>query len=83
MNQNILEQQNIYRTFDLALASTLSLWYPLEGIDKTNLHRSEFLFRRDDSLDKLIEAYWKRELKVEPQAFFAQLKFIKSRLYSQ
>ncbi len=80
---NQLITENYYSTSDLSLATSISLFYPLESIDKKNPYKAEFLFKRDDSLDKLIEAYWKRELKVEPQAFFAQLKFIKSRLYSQ
>ena len=80
---NQLINNDYYATSDLSLATCISLFYPLESIDKKNPYKAEFLFKRDDSIDKLIEAYWKRELKVEPQAFFAQLKFIKSRLYSQ
>ena len=80
---NQLITENYYSTSDLSLATSISLFYPLDSIDKKNPYKAEFLFKRDDSLDKLIEAYWKRELKIEPQAFFAQLKFIKSRLYSQ
>lgn len=72
-----------FRTTDLALATVLSLFFPLDSVDKTNTHKAEFLFKSDDQLHRLIETYWKRELKIEPQAFFAQLKFIKSRLYSQ
>ncbi|HLL60640.1 MAG TPA: DUF5659 domain-containing protein [Candidatus Nitrosocosmicus sp.] len=79
---NQLALNNYYSTSDLALAATISLFYPLESIDKTNPHKAEFLFKRDASLDQLIESYWRRELKVEPQTFFTQLKFIKNRLYS-
>jgi len=70
-----------YSTSDLALATAISLWYPIETIDKTNPNKNVFLFKRDENLDQLIESYWKRELKVEPQAFFNQLRNIKSRLY--
>jgi hypothetical protein len=83
MNQKILKHQDIYRTFDLVLAATLSLWYPLEGIDKTNLQRSEFIFKRDDNLDQLIELFWRGALKVEPKMYFNQLKAIKSRIYAR
>jgi len=34
-------------------------------------------------LDKILTKYWKRQLKVEPAAYFEQLSFIKSRLYAQ
>jgi len=74
---------NYYSTSDLGLAATLSLWYPIEGIDRTNPHRAVFLFKRDEELNPLLEAYWRRELKVEPQTFFNQLKTIKSRLYAE
>ncbi len=73
---------NYLRSTDLFLASTVSLYYPLDSIDMTNPKRSEFVFKRDEGLDKLVEAYWRRELKIEPQTLFTQLKFMKSRLYS-
>lgn len=74
---------NSYSTRDLALAAALSIWFPIEEIDKTNPKRAEFLFERCSSLDQILETYWRRELKVEPQAYFHQLKIIKSRLYEK
>ena len=71
-----------YQCSDLALAAALSLFYPIEAIDKTNPHRAIFEFKRDRALDDLIEAYWKKELKVAPQDYFQQLRVIKTRLYS-
>jgi len=78
MTQNLL-QPNTYITSDLALAAALSLFYPLEAIDHRN-PRAEFLFKRDDQLDKLIEAFWRGEMRVSPQAYFYQLRLIKTRL---
>jgi len=83
MSQKNLKLKDFYQSSDLALVCTISLWYPIEAIDKTNPTKAVFLFKRDESLDRLIEAYWRRELKVEPQAYFAQLKAIKARLYSE
>ena len=83
MNRENLKLKDFYQSSDLALVCTISLWYPIEAIDKTNPTKAVFLFKRDESLDRLIEAYWRRELKVEPQAYFAQLKAIKARLYSE
>jgi len=74
---------NYYSTSDLGLAATLSLWCQIEGIDRTNPHKAVFLFKRDEELNQLLEAYWRRELKVEPQTYFNQLKAIKARLYSE
>lgn len=74
---------NYYSTSDLALATTISLWFPLEVVDKTNPSRAIFLFKKEVGLGEMVEAFWRKELKIEPQAFFSQLKFIKSRLYGE
>jgi len=79
----ILKQNDFYNTSDLALATIISLYYPLEVINRQNPNKAEFVFKRDDSLDKLIESYWRGELKVEPQMYFNQLKIIKARLYGE
>jgi hypothetical protein len=79
-----LELQNqFYQTADLALSAVISLNYPLECIDKTDPRKVLFLFKRDEGLDQLIESFWRGVLKVEPQAYFNQLKAIKSRIYAR
>ena len=82
MTQN-LKLDDYYQTSDLALATAISLWYPVEAIDKTDPHKAIFLFKRDQSLDQLIESYWRGELKVSPAVYFNQLKAIKARLYGE
>lgn len=72
-----------YSTSDLALATAISLFFPLEAIDKTNTSKSQFIFKREQGIDELIESYWKNELKVSPLTYFTQLKTLKSRLYEQ
>jgi hypothetical protein len=76
-----LNEKNFYKTTDFALATVISLFYPIEAIDKQNPRKAYFVFKRGDELDKLIEKYWKGELKVEPKMFFNQLRVIKARLY--
>ena len=83
MSQIKLLQNSLYQTSDLSLATTLSLSYPIEAIDKTNPHKAIFLFKRDENLDQLIESYWRGELKVRPAVFFNQLKVVKARLYGE
>mgnify|MGYP001567094675 CR=1 FL=1 len=83
MDQDYLSSHDYYSTPDLALATTISLWYPIESIDRNTPTKAQFQFKRDDKLDQLIESYWKQELRIEPQAFFGQLKIIKSRLYGE
>lgn len=84
MNMNIrrLPFNEYYQSSDLALATTLSLFQPLEVIDRTNPHKALFIFKRDKHLEKLIEAYWKDEIKVNPREHFSALKNMKARLYS-
>lgn len=81
MNQQKLNTNNTYSTSDLALATAISLFVPLDSVDTRDPRRAEFIFRRDENLDKLIEAFWKNEMRVSPQAYFSQLRLIKSRLY--
>ena len=83
MNQENLSLSDFYSTPDLALAPAISIWYPIDSIDRTNPAKAQFLFKRNSNLDQLIENYWKRELRIEPQAYFSQLKIIKSRLYGE
>lgn len=81
MTQQIMQENNFYSTSDLALATAISLFYPLEAVDKQNPRKAQFLFKRDGKLDELIESYWRSELKVEPQAYFNAMRVIKARLY--
>ncbi len=83
MTMTILKQENFYRTSDLALATAISLFYPLEAVDKANPRKAQFLFRRDENLNELIENYWYGGLRVEPQQFFNQLRIVKARLYGE
>lgn len=82
---NMIQKQNavndVFVSSDLALVTTISLWYSIELIDRTNLSKAQFLFKRKNGLNELVASFWKRELRVEPLAFFNQLKLIKSRLY--
>jgi hypothetical protein len=71
-----------FSTADLALATTVSIWFPLQQVDKKNPRRALFTFERSKELDELVDKYWKRELQVEPRQYFDQLKSLKARLYS-
>jgi hypothetical protein len=77
-----MNNQTLYKTTDMFLATTLSLFYLLDSLDKTNPSRTEFIFKSDEKLNELIESYWQKKLAIEPQALFTQLKYLKSRIYS-
>jgi len=83
ITQENLKLNDYYATSDLALAAALSLHYPIEALDRQNPHKAQFLFKRDENLNQFIESYWKGELKVNPVAYFNQLKTIKTRLYEE
>lgn len=83
MNTQRAQLNDYYSTSDLALATTLSLFYPVDTIDRQNPHKALFLFKKDSDLDQLVEAYWKGEVKVNPATYFQQLKIIKARLYEE
>ena len=84
MTLKVLSENDFYKSADLALATAISLFYPIEAIDRNSSSRKAFfIFKRESSLDELIESYWRGELKVEPQAYFNQLRIIKARLYSE
>jgi len=83
MTQENLKVNDYYSTADLSLATTLALYHPIDSIDRQNPHKAQFMFKRSEQLDQLIEAYWKGELKVNPATYFQQLKTIKARLYEE
>lgn len=84
MNQKILNVNDYFRSSDLALVVALSLFFPIEAIEKDTSRKAYFLFRKGaDSFEEILKQYWSRELRVEPQSFFNQLKVIKARIYSE
>lgn len=72
-----------YLTSDLSLATTISLNFPIEDIDRTNPRKAVFVFRRSPELKTLVDSYFTNQLKVSPQIFFNQLRDIKARLYAE
>jgi hypothetical protein len=72
-----------YSSSDLGLSTVLSLYYPIDFIDKSNPQKVVFNFKREAGLDDLVANYWARRLQIEPQALLSQLKSIKTRLYEQ
>ena len=72
-----------YLTSDLALATTISLNFPIEDIDRKNPRKAVFVFRRSPELEALVDSYFTNQLKVSPQTFFNQLRDVKARLYAE
>lgn len=71
-----------YSTSDLSLATTLSLWCPIEDIDRSNPRKALFIFQNTEKLQGLVAEYYRDEIKVSPQVYFNQLRVVKARLYA-
>ncbi len=74
-----------YKTADLALVAVLLLFIPdsLDVVDRGNPYKVLFCFGKSPELDSLVKRYWSRELQVEPQTFFNQIKQVKVRIYAE
>jgi hypothetical protein len=79
-----INQEHLYSTSDLSLSATISLFIPLWAVNKDNPNqKAEFLFKREQGLDEIIENFWRGELRVDPLKYFLAIKAIKSRLYEK
>jgi len=81
-----MKQQELnknYSTSDLSLATVLSLYNPIESIDRTNPRKALFVFKNTSSLKKTIDEYYRDEIRISPQQYFNQLRVIKARLYAE
>lgn len=83
MEMKIEKINNLYQTADMACAAALSLFYPIEAIDRTSGRRVFFVFVRSDEFDRFVQMFWRGEVQVEPRAYFDSIKAIKTRLYDQ
>lgn len=72
-----------YRTNDLALATAISLWYPVKFDKELGSSKISFVFSNGHEIQNLIEQYWKGTLSVDPQRYFQQLKVLKARIHSE
>ena len=78
-----MNDNSIYHTSSLSLATALSTYGNVCTIDFANPARAEFIFPQTTYLVELVDKYHRRELLVEPQTYFDHLKSIKSRLYGR
>lgn len=81
-NVDKLPVQQSYKTADLGLVTTLSLFFPVRTIDRSNPRKVLFVFDQTDELNNFVNKYWRSEIVVEPQTFTNQIKNIKTRIYS-
>ena len=78
-----LEPNQQFLTFDLGLATCLvSLGYELWSLDKTNPKKVQFIFKRADGIDMVVNDYWQDDLKINARTLFDNQKMLKNRIYS-
>jgi len=78
-----LKENEQFITFDIGLAAALiTLGYLLWDVDKSNPKKSQFIFRRDDQIDKMITQYWDDKLILPARSLLDNQKMLKNRLYS-
>lgn len=78
-----LETSEQFITYDIGLAAALvTLGYRLWELDKTNFKKSQFIFQRDEHIEKMVNKYWDNSLNLSARSIVDNLKMLKNRLYS-
>lgn len=74
--------ETTYETKSLPLAAAiLSLGIVLNSVVKGPEDKSIFVFPHTEDLDQILESFWRKELRIEPNSFWESLRFLKSRIY--
>ncbi len=77
------QANEFFTTYDLNLSAVLvASGFQLDSIEKQNHKKALFYFARNAELDKVLQAYWSQQIRMDPFALFNALKFLKNRLYS-
>jgi len=78
-----MKKIDLFQTTDFSLISFLTAaGFPIEKTEKdSSSRRVLFFFKQTAELDDLVQAFWRRETTVEPQAYFQATRLIKSRIY--
>jgi hypothetical protein len=76
------DYENFFKTSDLALTAAICVsGFQVAGMQQTETERIYFLFDKSQRLDDIVSRFWSGQLSVEPQAYFNQLKILKTRIY--
>lgn len=76
----MLYRNEYFESSDLALIGALcSFGAVIEGVDSDKQRRPTFYIKREEFTEKLTQAFYARELKVEPLRYYNALRDITSR----
>jgi len=67
---------------DLAVASYLSLYFPIVELNNINGVKFEFIFNDSPELQKLLSLFYLNKALVNPIEYFNAIKNVKQRLYA-
>lgn len=83
INKTADEKEN-FCTYDLGCASALlSKGVELVALDKSNPKKAQFIFRKQNGIDFIVDNYWTDKLDVKARSFFDNIKALKNRIYSE
>ena len=74
----------VWTTYDLGCSAALvCAGFELLNLDKVNPRKALFVFRKQDGIEDVVDAYWSDRLEVKARAYFDTVKMLKNRLYSE
>ena len=75
-------QEHYFETADIDLAATIlaTVGAPLVGVNRNDPFQVRFIFRREEVLPELIEAYNRCDLRVEPVTFCLMRRYLSRRV---
>ena len=78
-----LEGDTIFATYDLGCAAALiTADFELLTLDRANIRKVRFIFRREPEIRKVADNYWSDRLEQKSRSFWDNIKNLKNRLYS-
>lgn len=80
-----MKTDNLFETSNLPLAaSIICLGISLDSVDKGQEgSKAIFIFDRSNNpdLDQIIQEFWQKSLRIEPNSLLEAVRFLKGRLY--
>ena len=74
----------VFTTYDLGVSTALlCAGFQLLSMDKKNVRKALFVFKKDDGIEDVADRYFSDRLEVKARSFFDHLKALKNKLYSE
>lgn len=78
-----LEGDGVYASYDLGCAAALvTAGFELLTLDRANVRKVRFIFRREAGIEKIADDFWSDRLEQKSRLFWDNIKNLKNRLYS-